>query len=165
MKTYYQAYSPKQAEWNVPAGTSTYVNYAGFTDSQMLERANAVKDAIKGFDGTYQYRIFEYLMDSTAYGGTYKAAERFNLSEGNAKDLIDEINAYVTRQKAKNEYDQEVGFELAWDNFLDKFAAQQEARGKYERIVPYGCAIGFKEAGHDDLYKIGGVCYYGNKNQ
>ncbi len=165
LKTYYQAYSPKQAEWNVPAGTKTYVNYAGFTDSQMLERANAVKDAIKGFDGTYQYKIFEYLMDATPFGGTYKAASRFNVTDPEAAILLDEINAYVTRQKAKNSYDQVEGYALAWKNFLAKFEQQTEERSKYERIIPYGCAIGFKEAGHDDLYAIGGACYYGNKKQ
>ena len=167
LKTYYQAYSPKQAEWNVDAGVKTYVNYAGFTDSQMLERANTVKDAIKGFDGTYQYKIFEYLMDATAFGGSYKAADRFNLGEADseAAQLLSEISAYVTRQKAKNEYDQTEGYSLAWENFLDKIAEQEEERGKYERIIPVGCAIGFKEAGHEDLYKIGGACYYGNKKQ
>ena len=167
LKTYYQAYSPKQAEWNVPAGTKTYVNYAGFTDSQMLERANAVKDAIKGFDGTYQYKIFEYLMDATPFGGTYKAVDRFDISdpESEAAKLLAEINAYVTRQKAKNDYDQVEGYALAWKNFLAKFEQQTEERSKYERIIPYGCAIGFKEAGHDDLYAIGGACYYGNKKQ
>ncbi len=167
LKTYYQAYSPKQAEWNVPAGTKTYVNYAGFTDSQMLERANAVKDAIKGFDGTYQYRIFDYLMDATAFGGTYKAADRFNISDENsdAAKLLNEIKAYVTRQKAKNDYDQVEGYSKAWEDFLMKFEEQTEERSKYERVIPYGCAIGFKEAGHDDLYAIGGACYYGNKKQ
>lgn len=171
LKTYYQAYSPKQAEWNVPAGTSTYVNYAGFTDSQMLERANAVKDAIKGFDGTYQYKIFEYLMDATAFGGTYKAADRFNISDANsdAAKLLSEINAYVTRQKAKNNYDQVEGYALAWENFLDKIEQQTEERGKYERLIPYGCAIGFKQnlsaAEYEALYGIGGACYYGKKTK
>ena len=169
LKTYYQAYSPKQAEWNVPAGTKTYVNYAGFTDSQMLERANAVKDAIKGFDGTYQYQIFNYLMDATAFGGTYKAADRFNISDADsdAAKLLNEIKAYVTRQGEKNNYDQSEGYKLAWKNFLDKFAQQSEERSKYERIIPYGCAIGFKQnlsaAEYEALYGIGGACYYGKK--
>ena len=177
---YYQAYSPKQAEWDVPAGVKTYVNYAGFTDAQMTERANAVKDAIKGFDGTYQYRVFDYLMDSTAYGGTYKAADRFNIqvpahdastdtaeeaASRRAAELLQEIIDYVDRLEEKNAYDQETGFKLAWKNFLDKFAEQTEERSKYERIVPYGCAIGFKGTGHEGLYEIGGACYYGNKKQ
>ena len=170
LKDYYQAYSPKQAEWNKDLnGKKTYVNYAGFTDSQMLERANAVKDAIKNYDGTYQYKIFDYLMDASAYGGSYKAAERFNISgegaDANAAKLIEEIKAYVTRQQDKNAYDQEEGFELAWRNFIDKIDEQVEERNKTRRIIPYGCAIGFKEAGHEDLYKIGGPCYYGNKKQ
>lgn len=175
LKTYYQAYSPKQAEWNVPAGTSTYVNYAGFTDSQMLERANAVKDAIKGFDSTYQYQIFNYLMDASAFGGTYKAADRFNIGDDTeAGKLLNEIKAYVARQGAKNAYDQSEGYKLAWKNFLDKFAQQSEERSKFERIIPWGCAIGFKttkaeyDAAHGDgeydkLYGIGGACYYGKK--
>ena len=167
LKTYYQAYSPKQAEWNVPAGTKTYVNYAGFTDAQMLERANAVKDAIKNYDGTYQYKIFDYLMDATSYGGTYKASERFNISDpdSDAAKLLDEINAYVTRQQERNDYDQEEGYQLAWTNFIMKINEQTEERNKYRRVIPFGCAIGFKEAGHDELYKIGGPCYYGNKKQ
>ena len=170
LKDYYQAYSPKQAEWNKDLnGKKTYVNYAGFTDSQRLERANAVKDAIKNYDGTYQYEIFDYLMDASAYGGEYKAADRFNIkgegADENAAKLLEEINAYVTRQQAKNDYDQENGFELAWKNFIAKIDEQVEERAKYKRIIPYGCAIGFKEAGHEDLYKIGGPCYYGNKKQ
>ena len=168
LKTYYQAYSPKQAEWDSSITTPTYVNYAGFTDSQMLERANAVKDAIKGYDGTYQYKIFEYLMDATKFGGTYKAADRFNINgeDGKLKDeILLGIDAYITRQKARNAYDQNEGWDLAWSNFIDKFEQQSQERSKYERIIPYGCAIGFKEAGHEALYAIGGACYYGNKKQ
>ena len=168
LKDYYQAYAPSQAEWNKDLDNKkTYVNYAGFTSSQMVERANAVKDAIKGYDGTYQYNIFSYLMDSTQYGvpaeKAYKAAERFNLEDEGAKQLISEIQDYVTRQKAKSEYDQDEGFKLAWKNFTDKIEQQSEEREKYRRIIPVGCAIGFKEAGHESLYEIGGPCYYGNK--
>ena len=165
LKEYYQAYSPKQAEWDSKITNPTYVNYAGFTDAQMLERANAVKDAIKGFDGTYQYKIFDYLMDASSYGGTYKAEDRFDLNGTEAAELLAEIKEYVARQGTKSDYDQQEGYALAWKNFLMKFEQQQAERGKYERLVPYGCAIGFKSAGHEDLYKIGGPCYYGNKKQ
>ena len=165
LKEYYQAYSPKQAEWDSSIKNPTYVNYAGFTDAQMLERANAIKDAIKGFDGTYQYKIFDYLMDATAYGGTYKAADRFDVSDPAAAQLLGEIKDYVARQGDKSDYDQTEGFKLAWANFIDKFNQQTAERKKVRRLVPYGCAIGFKNAGHEDLYKIGGPCYYGNKTK
>ena len=165
LKTYYQAYSPKQAEWDSSITTPTYVNYAGFTDAQMLERANAVKDAIKGFDGTYQYKIFDYLMDATNYGGSYKAIDRFDLSNPEAAQLLDEIKAYVTRQAEKSDYDQEEGFNLAWSTFIDKFNQQTAERKKVRRLIPYGCAIGFKDGAHKDLYEIGGPCYYGNKTK
>ncbi len=168
LQQYYQAYSPNQAEWDKATldGHKTYVNYAGFTASQMLERANAVKDAIKSYDSAYQYNIFSYLMDSSeviAGDTSYKAEDRFNIKDNDAAKLIAEIKAYVQRQKDKSSFDQDEGFQIAWQNFIDKFDEQEEERGKNRRIVPVGCAIGFKEAGHESLYEIGGACYYGNK--
>ena len=173
LMTYYQEYTPKQADWNVPDGTPTYVNYAGFDDSTMTSRASAVKDAIKGFDGTYQYRLFETLLTDA------KANNRFKLDDSaegqRANDLLNEITSYVNLQKTtdehqgKTDYDQETGYELAWDNFMDKIDQQNEERVKYERVVPWGCAIGFnKNINYNDvkaLYEIGGACYYGNKTK
>ena len=181
---YYQAYAPSQAEW-VDPGIKTYVNYAGFTDSQMVERANAVKDAIKGFDSTYQYNLFKYLLNSAEFGDKddqgnayYKAEDRFVISDENSEagKLVKEIKAYVDRQAAKSDYEQDEGLNLAWRNFLDKFAQQQAERVKYERLIPYGCAVGFTQTkaeydavhgagAYEALYGIGGACYYGNKTK
>ena len=167
---WYQVYSPKQADYPSEDGKqiTSYVNYAKFDDDQMTSRASAIKDAIKGFDGSYQYRIYEALIDDA------NAANRFNINgEGadskKAKELLDSINSYITLQKEKNAYDQEVGYELAWDNFMLKFDEQTAERAKEQRVVPWVAAIGFKKGIDyttvEDLYKIGGLCYYGDKAQ
>ncbi len=167
---WYQVYSPKQADYPSEDGKqiTSYVNYAKFDDDQMTSRASAIKDAIKGFDGSYQYRIYEALIDDA------NAANRFNINgEGadskKAKELLDSINSYITLQKEKNAYDQEVGYELAWDNFMLKFDEQTAERSKDQRVVPWVAAIGFKKgidySTVEDLYKIGGLCYYGDKAQ
>ena len=167
---WYQVYSPKQADYPTEGGTqiTSYVNYAKFDDDQMSARASAIKDAIKGFDGSYQYRIYEELKQ------TALAENRFNVSEDNdagkkAKELLDSIDSYIALQKEKNAYDQEVGYELAWDNFMLKFDEQTAERAKDQRVVPWVAAIGFKK-GVDldevkDLYAIGGSFYYGDKAQ
>ena len=166
---WYQVYSPKQADYPTEGEDKTaitsYVNYAKFDDDQMTSRASAIKDAIKGFDGSYQYRIYEKLFT--------ESASRFNLSEGEdgkkAKELLDSIENYITLQKEKNAYEQDVGYELAWDNFMLKFDQQTAERGKEQRVVPWAAAVGFKKGIDyttvEDLYKIGGLCYYGDKAQ
>ena len=50
-----------------------------------------------------------------------------------------------------------------------KFDEQEAERSEDFRVVPFGCAIGFnKTVDYDDvkdLYKVGGLCYYGSKAQ
>ena len=172
---WYQVYSPKQADYPKDGSgnqITSYVNYAKFDDDQMTSRASAIKDAIKGFDGSYQYRIYEELK---AFA---ESKNRFNISEGEngqkAKELLDSIDSYITLQKEKNAYDQEVGYELAWDNFMLKYDQQEAERAKDHRIVPLAAAIGFVDSSAfsaaelEDLkalYEIGGLCYYGDKAQ
>ena len=172
---WYQVYSPKQADYPTDGSgnqITSYVNYAKFDDDQMTSRASAIKDAIKGFDGSYQYRIYEELK---AFA---ESKNRFNISQGEdgqkAKELLDSIDNYITLQKEKNDYDQEVGYDLAWDNFMLKYDQQEAERAKDHRIVPLAAAIGFvnsdafTDAEKEDLkalYEIGGLCYYGDKAQ
>ena len=158
LEDWYQVYSPKQAEYPTEDGVklTSYVNYAGFDDSTMTQRASAVKDAIKGYDGTYQYKLYERLF--------VEEKDRFNFEDASAKELVTEINSYINRQSKKNAYDQEEGYDLAWDKYLLKIEEQQEERSKLRRIVPWGCAIGFTSSYTGDLYDVGtGACYYGNK--
>lgn len=168
MEEWYQVYSPKQADY--PAGVTSYVNYAKFSDETMSQRAAAVKDAIKGFDGSYQYRLYEFLIEKATTG----EKPRFNLDtsteEGKkAKALLDAIQSYIVLQRKKNAYDQEKGYELAWENFMLKLEEQVESRESYQRVIPWGSAIGFLNGVKYDevkeLYEIGGACYYGNKTK
>ena len=50
-----------------------------------------------------------------------------------------------------------------------KFDQQTAERGKAQRVVPWVAAIGFNKnvtySDVEDLYKIGGLCYYGDKAQ
>ncbi len=162
LESWYQVYSPNQAEYPKEGEVklTSYVNYAGFDEATWNSRASAVKDAVKGFDGTYQYRLFEKLYAD--------AIGRFNFEDDEqGKALVESITKYVTLQKEKSSYDQSEGYELAWENFLDKYDEQQLEREKFQRVIPWGCAIGFSKTVDyntvKDLYEVGGACYYGNK--
>ncbi len=170
LEKWYQVYSPKQADYPTEDGkqVTSYVNYAKFNDDQMAARASAIKDAIKGFDGSYQYRIYEKLIEDANTAGRFDISGESEQAK-KAKELLDSIDNYITLQKEKNAYDQEVGYELAWDNFMLKFDEQTAERAKDQRVVPWVAAIGFKKGINysdvEDLYKIGGLCYYGDKAQ
>ncbi len=135
---------------NYPEGAETYVNYvATSAKADYTERAKTVKDKIKGFDATYDYRLYNYMIDGLDV--------QFNGSMG--KDLGEAISDYIARQKENNLYNHEKGMNGVWETYFELLEAQ-EANRTSDRMVSEGCVIGFTEAGHEGLYEKGGACYY-----
>lgn len=152
---------------------NTYVNFINAKNDKSVyeKRATDVKDAIKSFDPTYEYRLYEWLMTQYSSRFTYK----FNLDT--------EIKNYVTSQREDNKVTQEDGMKLAWDEYLELIAVQDEFRTTsetvgsetvYTRVVPEGCMIGFKQKLEElknssdpadkalyEAYQKGGMCYHG----
>lgn len=143
---------PVDAEGNAKL---TYVNYMKEGQSDYQTRADQVKDAVKSFDTTYDYRLYEYLV------GKYSDNLTFNQYNGQSMD--DLIDSYIKLQREKNALTQEEGMNKAWESYFDLLAQQDVERNNSKRMVPEGCAIGFKKtaAGDGSEYEKEGKCYYG----
>lgn len=136
---------------NYPEGKDTYVNYvATSAKADYTERAKTVKDKIKGFDATYDYRLYEYMIDGLSV--------QFNGNMG--KDLGVAIDDYIARQKENNLYNHEKGMNGVWETYFELLEAQAANRTS-DRMVSEGCVIGFAQDTYDGtLYEKGGACYY-----
>lgn len=138
---------PKDSNDNPKA---TYVNFLNTDKAGYNARANEVKEAIKGFDSTYDYRLYEFLYEEN------KADLQF------AKDLDTKIIEYLEKQRENNYVSQTLGMNRAWEKYLELLEAQKDARYNVDRMVPEGCIIAFTD-GDTSEYDKGGECYYGNK--
>ncbi|MFA7032611.1 MAG: hypothetical protein WC201_03515 [Bacilli bacterium] len=130
---------------------STYVNFINTDKTGYNTRASAVEDAIKGFDSTYDYRLYEYLYEQNKTNLTF------------SDDLDTKIIDYLEKQRENNNESQTLGMNRAWESYLELLEAQSEARDNEERMVPEGCIIAFTDGTTNTYYDKGGVCYYGSK--
>ncbi|MBQ6730794.1 MAG: peptidylprolyl isomerase [Bacilli bacterium] len=167
LNEYYTTAVPGDEDYPVDASGNakqTYVNFIDTNDkSKQNERAQTVRSAIKGFDSTYDYRLYDLLSGKDDnIRSTLFAAE----SEGLL--LLDEIDNYVALQREKNLYDQEEGIAKVWKTYLELLDVQKDYRedipatGKAMRLIPEGCKIRFysDQAEIDAAeYKEGGLCY------
>ena len=148
---------PKDAQGNPK---STYVNFIKTqATTDYNKRANTVKDAIKGFDSTYDYRLYESLMEK------YKDQVTFSGDEG-AK-LNQSIARYLDVTRGAKAHTQESKLNAVWEEYLEMLTLQGAKRGQYYEtganqykslMIPEGCAVNFHNGGND--YKEGGKCYY-----
>lgn len=130
----------------------TYVNFLKTDKAGYNTRATEVENAIKGFDSTYDYRLYEYLYEKNKSNLTF------------ADDLDTKIIDYVEKQRENNKQTQTLGIGRAWEGYLELLEAQEDARSNQERMVPEGCIIAFTSGTIDSsIYGTGKVCYYGNK--
>ena len=176
LEDYYTTYVPGDAEYPTYDGKnkSTYVNYITTDEiSEYNTRASEIKSAIKSFDSTYDYRLYELL--TSGEGGRSKIT--FNNTDG--IDLGDEIAKYieVTRQSNKNSATNTLT--SSWKDYLELINGQNQQRDytvgettvagsgavgdPIKRVVNIRCAIGFtngvgRPAGTD--WQEGGMCYY-----
>ncbi len=142
---------------------NTYVNYIYSTDKSVYEtRASEIKSAIKSFDSTYDYRLYE----------KYSVGLRFNNTDG--IDLGKKITEYITATRYTNSNSAKETLNKAWRTYAELIELQNANRVEYVdattdyRLIPTRCVIGFKMteteriiAGiNNDWVVPGGACYY-----
>ena len=163
LEDYYTTYLPSDKEHypTVPAGEHTYVDFI-YSDkqSEYKTRADAVKSAIKSFDTTYEYRLYEELKEN----------EGIDQANENNKALFEAIKQYIELKREKNQKGQEEGIEKVWKAYIDLLETQDNYRDvSLHRIVPEGCKIAFstdtsgfdsdKKAEWKAKFEEGGACY------
>ena len=116
-------------------------------------RADDVRSKIKGFDSTYDYRLYEDLV----------AVSGLDTNNKNTKEVLDLIGGYIDLQREKNEDSQTEGMKDVWQTYADLLQVQDFYRHDLDRIIPEGCKIAFSSTSLDDdelaAYEEGGRCY------
>ena len=158
LEKYYTTYIPSDDEYpEIPADEHTYVDFIqSNNNSEYNTRAEAVKSAIKGFDSTYDYRLYEWL---TATNGIRDIEKN--------KEILELIDEYIKLQREKNAQAQEDGMIDVWNTYIDLLETQDFYRNTLsDRIVPEGCKIAFtkdltaeQKKELEAAYKEGGACY------
>ena len=135
---------------------NTYVNFINTVKtSDYKSRAEDVRSKIKGFDSTYDYRLYEELVDT--FIDVEKAPE-------STTEVLSLIGNYIDLQRDKNDDAQKEGMKEVWQTYVDLLELQSFYRHELDRIIPEGCKIAFTSdiSGDDDLkaaYEEGGRCY------
>ncbi len=156
LEDYYTTAIPGDNDYPaLAAGQHTYVDFIDSVNkSEYNSRAETIKSAIKGFDSTYDYRLYEELKDRD----DVKAEDASN------GKLFGAIDNYIALQREKNQNEQEEGLEKVWKTYIDMLETEYFYRNELDRIVPEGCKIAFTKgtaltAEEKALYEEGGSCH------
>lgn len=126
----------------------TYVNFINTNDKSTLkERAETIKNSVKSFDSTYDYRLYDYFIDQG----------KISFNETNGKNLGEQISSLISSTKEYNEWNDAKTLNDSWRTYLELIELQYENRID-ERLIPETCAIGFNDP-DSPLYQEGGICY------
>ena len=161
MEEYYTTLTRSDSDYPKKADGSdkdTYVSfYTSSAQGSELDRAEKVKSAIKSFDSTYDYRLFDYIL--SVEGSKLKI---------NDASLKDSINNYIAVTRSNNYRNAVKSLNEAWRSYTELVALQYDNRTEWEdvetttdtfRTIHPRCAVGFKNhAG--TAWNKGGVCYY-----
>ena len=142
---------PQDSEGN---DLTTYVNFINTVKTTDYKtRADDVRSKIKGFDSTYDYRLYEDLV----------AKSGIDTSKETTKEVLELINDYIALQRTKNEDAQAEGMQDVWQTYVDLLEVQDFYRHELNRIVPEGCKIAFTKStlteAEKAAYEEGGRCY------
>lgn len=145
---------PQYTKDGVKYDKETYVNFINTVKTTDYKtRADDVRSKIKGFDSTYDYRLYEDLVDKSG----------IDTSKETTKEVLELINDYITLQRTKNEDAQEEGMQEVWQTYVDLLEVQDFYRHELNRIVPEGCKIAFTKSTLTEdekaAYEEGGRCY------
>ena len=159
LEQYYTTLTPSDKDYpkdDQGNALTTYVNFIETVNkSEYNTRAETIRNAIKGFDSTYDYRLYEDLLA--------KANDVINLQDDTTSKLVSAINNYISVQREKNEHNQDVGMEEVWKTYYELLENQDFYRHELDRIVPEGCKIGFTNKNLTEeqkkAYEEGGRCY------
>lgn len=172
LEEYYTTYIPGDEKFPSYEGVdkSTYVNYISTDEiSEYNTRASEIKTAIKSFDSTYDYRLYELLTSNGKI--TFNNTDGINLGE--------EIAKYIAATKANNKNSAVNTLTSSWKTYLELLNVQNEQRDytvRYttgnagasvpentpvKRVVNVRCAIGFiSGTAKTGDWAEGGLCYY-----
>ena len=166
LEDYYTTALPKDDDYpEIPAGEHTYVDFI-YSDeqSEYKTRSEAIKSAVKGFDSTYDYRLYEEL----------RSLEGVDANSDSNKAMFDLIDTYIDLQREKNKNEQEDGLKKVWETYFNLLETQYTYRegvrntvsaATYnDRVVPEGCKIAFTKgtaltANEKKNFEEGGYCY------
>lgn len=166
LEEYYTTYVPSDESFpyytlgSEKVQKSTYVNYIKTSDaSQYNTRATEIKDAIKSFDSTYDYRLYEY----------YVANGQIKFNDTDGLNLGEAIQKYIDASRTSSVFKAEDDLTAAWKNYLELISVQNqernyvtgetEAHEDIKRVVNVRCAIGYDlHTGTD--WNHGGMCHY-----
>ena len=129
----------------------TYVNFINSVKTTDYKtRADDVRSKIKGFDSTYDYRLYEDLVENS----------NIDTNNESTQEILGLINDYIDLQRTKNEDAQDEGMKEVWQTYVDLLETQNFYRHELDRIIPEGCKIAFNDASYDKTaYEEGGRCY------
>ena len=123
-------------------------------DKIFEDRANTIKSAVKAFDSTYDYRLYEYFLNQEGDKISFASNDK-------GLDLTSAVEQYVTSQREYNLWNSDKTLSESWRTYLE-LIAQQNANRISERLIPEMCALKYTHA--NDTYKAdfeeGGACYY-----
>ena len=158
LEDYYTTSIPSDSDYPKDASGNplqTYVNFiSSVNKSEYNTRADAVKSAVKGFDSTYDYRLYETL-----------TSDNTQFSEKTLK-LFENINDYISIQREKNAQSQNDGLEDVWQKYIELLEVQDYYRHlpqENNRLISEGCKIAFTGTltteAQKQQYEEGGACY------
>jgi len=159
---YYTTLTPTDDNYPTDSKTGekavTYVNFYKAEDKVLIERADKVKTAVKGFDTLYDYRLFEEL----------EANGQIKIHDANIKK---EIDSYIANKRSYNKYNDDATQKSTWEAYIDLLQNQKTIQelewtdvndgAKMHRRVNLVCARHFKNYDpSNSIWKKGGACYY-----
>ena len=162
LEEYYTTAKPGDSDYPGHAEGHEYKTYVNFINSvknsDYTTRADTVRSAIKSFDSTYDYRLYEEL----------KTGDGIKQDDPNVKALFEDIDNYITIQRNKNNDEQDEGLEKVWRTYIELLETQDFYRDPknvsgVDRILPEGCKIAFNkgtlDADEKEEFEEGGRCY------
>lgn len=164
---YYSTLTPDDSDYDADA--DTYVNFVGGNDKSVyIERADEIVNLIKGFDSTYDYRLYEYFL--AAENG--KVSFHTDSDSDAILDLAASIEKYIETQRTYNDWNSSNDLNESWDEYLELIELQQQYRTEVyadtntteevtrTRLMPEMCALKYSNGIDDEIYQEGGLCYY-----
>lgn len=173
LEDYYTSLTPSDSDYPYKADHTkkeTYVSYIKTTEnSTYTTRAGEIKTAVQSFDSTYDYRLFNYILDIE--GDNVKIKD---------DELAASINEYISRTRINNNDNAYKTLNESWRTYTELVALQYDSRTEWAdahssdvaitadiRTISPRCAIGFKDHASNDWKEHGGagddrkgVCYY-----
>ena len=169
LEEYYTTLTPNDSDYPKDKDGNkkdTYVSYIQTNDNTTyVSRASEIKSAVKSFDSTYDYRLFQYLLEIEG--------ENISISDETLKTQISE---YISRTRESNRDNAYKTLNESWRTYTELVALQYDNRtvwGKDDKVssesfrtIHPRCAIGFHKTAAEKSAltewdgDLGGICYY-----